>query len=177
MNIFISDRCPVQSAKNLPDILVNKMCLESAQLLSTAHIVIDGKQVAYRKTHENHPSAVWCRASISNYKWLAWHFEALCQEFKHRNGKAHACEALLPVLSVVPAGITTVEPTPIAKCMPDEHKVDCPHQSYRNYLAAKFDGWKSRAKPILVSWAKRGAPSWLPQYRPITGGRIVLKRA
>ena len=42
MNIFASDACAIQSARNLPDILVNKMCLESAQLLSTAHIVIDG---------------------------------------------------------------------------------------------------------------------------------------
>lgn len=176
MNIFITDACPVVSAKNLPDILVNKMCLESAQLLSTAHIVIDGKQVAYRKTHENHPCAVWCRASVSNYQWLVKHFEALCQEFKYRNDKAHACEALLPVLSVVPKGIRKIEATPIAKCMPDEHKVSCPYQSYKNYLTAKFDAWKVRAKPIVVSWARRGCPPWLPQYKIKLGRCMVLVR-
>ena len=72
---------------------VVKMILESAQLLSTAHRVLDGKlvdgirvnldtgktrkvkayvlldardAVLYSATHVNHPSAVWCRQSVEN---------------------------------------------------------------------------------------------------------------
>ena len=78
MNIFITNACPVQSAQDHADVLLRKMCVEACQLLSTAHVVLDGKQVAYKATHQNHPSAVWCRQSKANYLWLFGHFKALC---------------------------------------------------------------------------------------------------
>ena len=178
MNIFATDSCPFKSAQALPNILVNKMCLESAQLLSTAHVVIDGKQIAYRKTHENHPSAVWCRASVKNYLWLWQHFSALCSEYQHRTGKVHGCAKLVDVLVAVPHNMRNHALTVMPKCMPDEHKVDCVYQSYRNYLAAKFAAWQQRDKPIFVSWTKRPAPLWLPQYRTSNAKKVVmLKRA
>ena len=37
MNIFVTDSCPIISAINLPDILVRKMIVETAQLLSGAY--------------------------------------------------------------------------------------------------------------------------------------------
>lgn len=45
MNIFFIDPDPVQSAKWMVDRHVVKMILESAQLLSTAHRVLDGELV------------------------------------------------------------------------------------------------------------------------------------
>lgn len=179
MNIFATDKSPVVSAKNLPNILVNKMALESAQLLSTAHIVIDGVQIGYRKTHENHPSAVWARESAANYEWLYEHFKALCAEYTFRTGKIHECEVkLMDVLSKPPKNCPHIKRSKPPKCMPEEHKVECVYQSYRNYLTAKFKAWAVRDKPLHVKWDKRGSPSWLPQYHVAsTQGRVlVLKR-
>ena len=56
MNIFYLSRDPVEAAKLQCDRHVVKMILETAQLLSTAHVELDGEQVAYKATHKNHPS-------------------------------------------------------------------------------------------------------------------------
>ena len=121
MNIFYIDHDPAQAAEWMVDKHVVKMILESAQLLSTAHRVLDGKQrvtqrlvpgtlehpkyrkhnswilddaregIIYSATHINHPSAVWCRTSIQNYDWLVDHMFALMGEYTHRYGKTHKC--------------------------------------------------------------------------------------
>ena len=45
MNIFYVDSCPAEAAISLVDKHVVKMILESAQLLSTAHRILDGNCV------------------------------------------------------------------------------------------------------------------------------------
>jgi hypothetical protein len=93
MNIFYLDHDPEQAAQYHCDKHVVKMILESAQLLSTAHRVLDGvvvqgksvsglrnvkrwrldnefDSVYYSASHINHPSAVWVRASPYHYNWL-----------------------------------------------------------------------------------------------------------
>ena len=82
-----------------------KMPLESAQILSTAHRVLDGKMVEgstssgrkakrwilpkwddkyYLAAYVNHPSTVWARQSDEHYDWLYKHFKALSAEFYER---------------------------------------------------------------------------------------------
>jgi len=80
MNIFYLDKDPRICAENHCDKHCVKMILEYAQLLSTAHRVLDGdpnqelpdgrQDVLYKATHVNHPSAVWVRQNEANYKWL-----------------------------------------------------------------------------------------------------------
>ena len=84
MNIFYLDRNPVIAAQMMCDKHVVKMILESAQMLSTAHRVLDGDDRAnetglYKMAHKNHPSTIWVRASSENYRWLWKHFDALFQ--------------------------------------------------------------------------------------------------
>lgn len=60
MNIFRLDNDPISAAIYQCDKHVVKMCLETAQLLSTTHRVLDGEEaspVLYKATHKNHPSA------------------------------------------------------------------------------------------------------------------------
>lgn len=86
MNIFYLSNDPRQAAEWMVDRHVVKMILESAQLLCTAHRIIDGVEyqgstatgrkarrwrlndhrdlMFYSATHINHPSAVWCRSSV-----------------------------------------------------------------------------------------------------------------
>lgn len=137
MNIFYLDINPERAAKKMYNKHVVKMVLESAQLLCTAHLLLDGDDadVPYKATHKNHPSAVWVRESAANYAWLYHHMIALGEEYTRRYGKKHLtilkCEG---PLSKLPGGILDIGFTPMPQCMPDEYKV--PGDSvaaYRNY--------------------------------------------
>lgn len=121
MNIFYLDNDVTTCAEMHVDKHCVKMILEYAQLLCTAHRVLDGKEVVeqkyvkgslparyrnvkrwkltderndllYSATHINHPSAVWARQNVENYKWLQSLLVALCKEYTYRYGKVHKCE-------------------------------------------------------------------------------------
>lgn len=158
MNIFYLSNVPEDCARQHVDKHVVKMILETAQLLSNAHHMLDGDQVIkpiYKLTHKNHPSAVWVRASKSHYIWLWSLLKALCNEYTYRYEKIHKVEreGLLNILSEPPANIPVKgwlsDPTP---AMPDEYKTSTVVQSYRNYYKG--------AKKSFASWKKRDVPSW-----------------
>lgn len=176
MNIFAVDNDAVISAQSLVDRHVVKMILESCQLLSTAHRLLDGEQyidktktgrnvkrwrlpderetVLYSATHINHPSAVWCRTTIYNYNWLYQHFVALMNEYTYRYGKVHKCESMSQWLVYPPKNIKIAELTPVTPAMPDEYKVPNDHvESYRNYYRT--------AKERMHKWTKREKPEWI----------------
>ena len=99
MNIFYLDRHPIKAAQMMCDKHVVKMILESAQILSTAHRVLDGDDYAdqyglYKIAHKNHPSTIWARSGGLNYLWLYDHMRGLMQEYTYRYGKIHATERL-----------------------------------------------------------------------------------
>ena len=94
MNIFYVYPDPADAAICLPDKLVVKMPLESAQMLSTAHRVLNGDDWCdfngiYKTAHINHPCSIWARESLQNYTWLYYHFYALCQEYTNRYDRQH----------------------------------------------------------------------------------------
>jgi hypothetical protein len=176
MNIFYLDNDPKTCAQMHVDKHCVKMILEYAQLLSTAHRVLDGTLgislsnsgrkrqtytlnsaldgILYSATHINHPSAVWVRQSDDNYIWLYNLWRQLMIEYTYRYGKNHACEKLIESLCIVPQNIRTgnfTQPTP---AMPDHYKVAGDSiQSYKNY----YVGDKQR----MFSWKNRNTPSWL----------------
>ena len=174
MNIFFLSLCPREAAEMQLDRHVVKMILESAQLLSTAHRVIDGElyvddssgrkikrwrlpdgrePVFYKATHINHPCAKWCRESLENYNWLVDHFLALCEEYTYRYGKKHKCYGELSfMLASPPHKLTEFDWTDPPLAMPDEYKTDDLVESYRNY----YNG----AKRNMYKWTKRDAPEW-----------------
>jgi hypothetical protein len=185
LNIFFLDKNPEKCAQMHVDRHVTKMVLEYAQLLSTAHRVLDGvltvglsqsgrkqqryilsderQQMLYSATHINHPSAVWVRQSSANYMWLAELLEECCKEYTYRYGKIHKVESsgLMQILkNVFPINISDkpfTEPTP---AMPDECKVPGDSiQSYHNYY------WSN--KKHLWSWKgkinSRERPRWMSE--------------
>ena len=177
MNIFYLDKNPVKCAEMHLDKHVVKMILEYAQLLSTAHRIIDGRltvglsesgrkrkqyvlddernEVLYSATHINHPSAVWARQTSCNYEWLYQLFCATCDEYTHRYGKVHLTDTKLRnALKKHPKGIGRskiwVAPTP---AMPDECKVPGdPLASYKRYYIDK--------KADMAKWTNREPPEW-----------------
>ena len=183
MNIFYLDKNPQRCAQMHVDKHCVKMILEYAQLLSTAHRVLDGvlttglsqsgrkrqqyilndkrEQMLYSATHVNHPSAVWVRQSVANYMWLAELLEECCKEYTYRYGKIHKVESsdLMQTLkNIFPKNIQDkpfTEPTP---AMPDECKVAGDSiTSYRNYYF--------NSKGHLWSWKgkinSRERPRWM----------------
>lgn len=120
---------------------VVKMILESAQMLSTAHYVLDNVSelfgvTLYKPTHRNHPSAVWVRQSDSHYQWLYKHFVALCHEYTKRFKKIHKTEEkLLKVLCYLPQKIESKLFYPPPQCLPDQYKTENTVNAYLNYYS------------------------------------------
>lgn len=175
MNIFYLDNDPEIAAQYHNDKHVVKMILESAQLLSTAHRVIDGVEVQaksktgrnvkrwslnneydsvyYTATHINHPSAVWVRSSGEHYIWLHNLFEFLLKEYTVRYGKTHKCQELLKPLQTFPKNQNYVPFQQPPQAMPDDCKVHNDSvEAYRNYYI--------KYKNKMASWKVRGTPVW-----------------
>lgn len=179
MNIFYLSNDTKTCAMYHVNMHCVKMILETAQLLSTAHRVLDGKDsiilsksnrkqrvwilndsdmndTLYKATHINHPSAIWIRQSDANYKWLHNLLKDLCEEYTHRYGKIHKVQRtnLLDNLLNLPKSISIgkfTEPTP---AMPEKYIISNDSiQSYRNYY--KFE------KRHLFGWRKRSIPDFI----------------
>jgi len=151
------------------------MILECAQLLSTAHRLLDGELYEgqtktgrkvkrwelhdereiylYQATHINHPCAVWARESETNYSWLYSLFVELNKEYTHRYGKVHKCMTMNPLLRISPTKIkSTGSMTAFPQAMPDDCKNSDAIQAYRNYYILY--------KKDFARWSKRETPSW-----------------
>lgn len=133
------------------------MILESCQLMSTAHRVLDGhiQQKLYQATHQNHPCAVWCRKTHANYMWLHELAMALSHEYTDRYGKIHKCEGsgLLDILSDPPSNLPKGPLTEPALAMPEEYQVKGdPVESYRNYYR--------KGKNNIATWKHGNIPIW-----------------
>ena len=177
MNIFYLHNDPRICAEMHNNSHCVKMILETAQLLSTAHRVLDGEEtvvinqngrkakrwllsddrnnILYSATHINHPSAIWCRQSHENYRWLHNLLCELVKEYQHRYGKIHKCQqtGLVDTLSLIPKNIPISEFTEPTPAMPDIYKVaNDSITSYRNY----YNG----AKTHLAKWKNRDIPEW-----------------
>jgi hypothetical protein len=176
MNIFYLHPDPTICAQQHVDKHCVKMILEYAQLLSTAHRVLDGtlstgvsasgrkktsyeladarNAVLYSATHLNHPSAKWVRESSENYQFLFKLWIELMREYHYRYGRVHASMRLAAHLRHLPSNIPEgafTQPTP---AMPDDYKVAGDSvKSYHNY----YNGDKKR----MFSWKNRETPSWV----------------
>jgi hypothetical protein len=184
LNIFYLHNDPKICAEMHVDKHCVKMILETAQLLSTAHRVLDGIQVTglsptgrkrtsyvipdigdkkdprqdilYSATHINHPSAVWCRHSALNYSWLHSLLVRLCEEYTYRYGKIHKCFTigLVHKLAMPPKNIQHLDFTEPTPAMPDQYKV--PGNSVQSYHNY-YNGEKQR----MFSWKHRSVPEWI----------------
>ena len=103
MNIFVTNQCPIQSARNLPDKHIVKMPLETCQMLSIIYSdwyygigqlhKVDGKPYATKHgAFRKHPCTIWAAESYWNLSWLISHGMALCDEYTARFHKQHACQ-------------------------------------------------------------------------------------
>ena len=157
MNIFYLDTNPHLAAQFHCDKHCNKMILESAQLLSTAHRELESPFATevYKSTHKNHPSSLWARQSRENYYWLWDLFYHLNTEFRYRRQKNHGSFIKLSrILVNAPKALEYTGFTQPPQCMPDEYKVEGDSvQAYRNYYLG------DKADIATWNWG-RPAPYW-----------------
>lgn len=175
MNIFFIDRDPAVCAQYHCNKHVVKMILESAQLLCTAHRILDGtlyigttqtgrkakrwllpdnrEHTLYKASHVNHPSAFWVRQNSLHYDWLRELMSSLMLEYTHRYEKSHKCSAIFQELRTPPKSIPTVEWQDPPQAMPEDAKVRGDSlEAYRNYYRMH--------KRRMAVWKKRETPFW-----------------
>lgn len=178
MNIFILNEDPVIAAQEQCDKHVVKMIVESAQMLSTAHRMLDGsmerrasksgsmlkyyyldtdlEDQLYKACHHNHPCSIWVRESSTNYVWLYDHFMALCREYTYRYNKKHMTQTKLQwLLQKLPKNIPVGLQTPFKLAMQNEPQciTDDTVESYHKYYLTKKDRF-------AMTWSKRQTPEW-----------------
>ena len=158
MNIFRVDDDPQHAARALCDKHVVKMVLETAQLLSGV-LAWYNLPYKYRKTHMQHPCAIWARQGRENYTWLALHGLELCHEYTYRYEKEHASTQVivkaLASRAQIPDGVTSEQP----QCMPDEFKRTNVVDAYRAYYRGKRNLMKT-----VMTWKNRQKPEWFDEF-------------
>ncbi len=166
MNIFYTNTDPITCADEHCITHTNKMITEYAQLLSTAHRVLDGKPYRneknrleyklesyledniYKATHVNHPSAVWVRQSAANYEWLLTVLMQLCENYKFYKGKPQKVElCALPYLMDLPNNIEFSEFFEPPLCAPDHileinKSLRSVKESYKYFIVDKILLWE-----------------------------------
>jgi len=167
MNVFYTDECPIQAARNLPNILRRKMIVEHAQLLSAAHHILDGDQALsgiYKLTHVNHPQSIFTRSGQYQYDWVLDSAMEMCKLYTLQTGKIHKTQLVLENLRNLPKNIPLIDWQDPPVTAPDEFKAVAVFNgcisAYREYMKAKFSEWGQRDKPIKVEFFKY-SPDWL----------------
>lgn len=181
MNIFRLDNDPVIAAQLQCDKHVVKMIVESAQMLSTAHRILDGREtkrpsksgkrmvkywvhpnsnmenVLYKAVHPGHPSTVWTMESNANYEWHYKHFVGLCNEYTYRYNKVHSTDTLLRDILKRPPSHTNwsnlYTPFKLAMKSNPECMFECPVKSYQAFYQTKQDRFQ-------MIWTGRDIPEW-----------------
>lgn len=178
MNVFYLSEDPKTCAELHCDKHVVKMCIEYAQILSTAHRVLDGQEytdlsangrkikrwrlaehddLIYKAAHVNHPSSVWGRANNETYIWLYEMWSHLCDEYTYRYNKQHECDRKLRnVLNNPPQNIPSgrfYEPPPAMKKYPQCIVAGDSIASYQRYYRD--------AKAYFARWTKREIPDFM----------------
>ena len=183
MNIFYLHHDPEVCAKMHNDKHVVKMILEYAQLLSTAHRVLDGTisvgksksgrkktsyvlgdkrdDVLYSATHVNHPSAKWVRHYEGHYAWLFSMWVELLREYTFRYNKVHAADRLVEHLVHIPKNI----PKNVAwsdpwRAMPEEFKAP---RTEEQYTVKSYRAYYIGAKVKMCRWTNRPMPQWFAE--------------
>ena len=156
------------------------MIIEYAQMLSTAHRILDGTWyidsssgrriqrwrlpnsnmdgVLYKASHINHPSTQWVRENAIQYQYAYDMFANLCDEYTYRYGKVHMTDTKLrDLLDQLPKNITLGEWSEPPQCMPDDVKVENDSLSaYHKYYAVYKKGfakWTDRPVPTFMNYA------------------------
>ena len=158
MNIFVTDPCPIQSARNLPDKHIVKMPLETCQMLAIIYSdwyygvgkLYKKDGTPYRTQHgafRKHPCTIWAAANQYNLAWLIRHGYALCTEYALRYDKDHTCFDVIEQAERIyhkcfdePLSVASSKVTEFTRAMPEYIKYNdriSTIEAYKYYLNTK----------------------------------------
>jgi len=183
MNLFFLNIDPKKCAQQHLDKHVVKMILELTQMLYTAHNVLKTPNLpegSYRSFSPKHPTCIWVRLCVQNYRYTIDVAKYLCEEYTFRYSKIHTCESHINWLSTnFPDFKKNPENpysekvilsynkefqdqghTPVPLAMPEDVKFKDTFKSYRFYYIVH--------KRSFAKWSKRSVPWWY------TSGNINL---
>lgn len=181
MNLFVLSECPVEAAQLQCNAHVNKMIVESAQMLSTAHRMLDGTpikgpsksgkrtsthyihpdpkldHILYKAVHYHHPCTVWTMTSTGNYDWHYKHFIALSEEFQFRYGNEHKSYRILKdILNNHPKNLPEGPQTDWPLAMGSNPECMFEGDAVRSYRAF----YQTKQERFKMVWSKRSVPGW-----------------
>jgi len=185
MNIFVLDKDPIVAAQLQCDRHVVKMTTESAQMLSTAHRLLDGAPIKrpsksgktirtyyclyegaddleaemlyMANVHEKHPCTIWTMESEANYRWHWEHLRALSEEYTYRYGRTHKVGVkLLWGLESPPRNIPKGPMTQFKLAMKDQPQCMHPNDPVRSYK----EFYHTKQQRFKMAWTKRNIPEW-----------------
>lgn len=172
MIIHYIDESPLLAARYLTDKDVAFSIKMAAQLLSTAHRLLDGypkKSTVNGKSrirfcmgdiekhnalltnvHNDDPLSIWIRSSSENYKWTYQWFLHLMSEYNARTESKHKLESLVKWLAPTPNNIDqgpfSIPPAPQLLTPTVEH--------YRIF-------YRTQNTPQPSLWTNRKVPEWM----------------
>lgn len=174
MNIFLTDRDPEVASKDLDDSRLNKMILETTQILCVAYRYLFPEEtlkhhdILYKSSHENHPCSLWVKKNHYNYYWLVKYLYFINKERLRRTNKEHkSYNQLFHILVSAPINVTADDFK--AYCSFDcNFTPNCTSQfkdkpifeAYKYYLAFKWINFKREPK-----WTNSTIPAWFYQYK------------
>ncbi len=158
MNLFFLDENIKLCAQSHCNLHVNKMILEGAQLLASAHWVTNPEGTKdvpemYRLTHKNHPCAVWVRQSINHYLYVLDLMDALNEEAQYRYGHRKIHLSITKAQSWPFPRLPDIAFVPPPKCVHEDFKgIADTVEAYRAYYR--------RDKKDIATWTLRRPPDW-----------------
>ena len=189
MNLFILHEDPVIAAQMQCDKHIPKMVVESGQMLSTAHRVLDGvldrrpsksgktsvkywdlylgrddlegELLLYKAVHVGHPCTQWTMESDMNYRWHYDHFIALCQEYTYRYDKIHKTARDLggPLYSA-PRNIPKGPLTPFRLAMGSNPECVVYGLGGTDAVQSYRNFYQTKQERFKMDWTKRKVPEW-----------------
>lgn len=184
MNIFILDEDPVIAAQMHCDQHLQKMILESAQMLSTAlhhtlfnqankfpasyksFIEAESKDI-YKPAYQGHPCTIWCHESYANFMWvvdLVYSLQAQLPKLHKAYHVVKQCEKLARKYKLL---FPSIHRTPFALAMPDEIKYNDTKfpdavSKYHEWYKYKALEWRINGRFMsYTQYGQRPIPEWL----------------
>ncbi len=153
MNIFVTHKNPADCARALDNVRLNKMTIETAQIISTVLRMKyhDESPLLYKAAYLHHPCVKWAMERPEHLTWLIHLFLEYTNEYTRRFHKIHLSETTLTahltnILCILPPLATD-----ISFYNGSAHKELPVFDAYRQTLREKWEADILKGRPPKFS--------------------------
>lgn len=169
MNLFVLDKNPIISASYLCNTHLNKMLIESLQILSDCarnHQQDSEGWILYNKYNLNHPIVLSMNNPFTK-NWLIHYIRGIILERSRRKMNHHLCEDLFTRSHWNDSSTTSIENFPYHECKFTVCRIDTgeiiPNTPIEEAVVEyrKLYQWKYENFKIPMKWSPSIYPEWL----------------